>query len=192
MLRETAEVPGVHRVVEVLHVPEVQYPLEAASRDEALAEAIGGLLRPEEEEGGPCGRRKAMSKDGEVGELLRRWHNAVTRLWNKDVNSVASGLVECPCYSITVGKITVSLSKRGLDVTLGSEAVQLDNLIYEPQFKLSDFKAIREFVTKSIQEGKKEVAKLVAEREKMLASGFDDFKKEIAEWNLQCDKGQDV
>lgn len=153
--------------------------------------AQGRLLRTQEEDG-PCGRRKAMTEK-DVRDLLTRWAVAVTRLWSHDVIGAASaGRVECPCYSQDFGKVTVSMSVRGMDVLVGSEATALEQLLLNPIFKLSDMKGIREFVTDAIRKGKAEVAAQVQARKKMMDDGFEGFKSEIAEWNLQCDKGDHV
>lgn len=129
----------------------------------------------------------------EVDELLRRWHNAVSRLWENDVRSPAAGAgMECPCYSKVFDAVTVSLSARGVETSIGSDPATFDKLLFTTVFRLSDLKLIREFVVESIQKGRVEVAAQRQAREKMLKSGFDDFKKEIADWNLRSDKGQEV
>lgn len=135
-----------------------------------------------------------VKKHNEIEELLKRWHNAVTKLWSHDVIAVSrEALIECPCYSKVFDEsVTVSLSVRGVEASVGSEPTPFDRLLYTSVFKLSNFKLVREFVVESIKKGKGEVAAQIQARAKMIESGFDDFKKEIAEWNLQSDKGHEV
>lgn len=128
----------------------------------------------------------------EAKKLVGDWHVAVSYLWNQVIEKAKAGTVAVPIINEKVGGITLILSVRGIEVVLGSTGSSFVKLVDMPEFRLSDFTAVRKIVVDSVRKGHADVDKAIEDREEALDTVFVDLKKEIAEWNLVCGKGQEI
>lgn len=131
-------------------------------------------------------------KQEEARELVDKWATAVGNLWGRVTSKANAAAVAAPVLMKKIGNINIILSGRGIEVVAGSSGTTFADLMYRQDFKLSDFSAIREFVVESIAKGHAEVDASIANRASALQSGFFDFKKEIAEWNLIAEQGKEI
>jgi hypothetical protein len=128
----------------------------------------------------------------EIEPLVNDWGVAVAALWRVVVNKAAEASVAVPAYETKIDAVQVILSIRGIDIVLNGQESSLRDLIFERDFKLGNFAAIRSFVVDSIAKGRAEVRRSIAERKAAMETVFGEMKNEIAEWNLIAPKGEEV
>lgn len=128
----------------------------------------------------------------EAEALVTNWYNAVSFLWSQVIDKAKAGTVAVPVLSSEIGGIKIIMSNRGIEVVVGSTGSSFNALLTMPQFKLSEFPNIRKFVVDSIRKAHVDIDKAIEDRQDAFETSFNDLKKEIAEWNLTCEKGREL
>jgi hypothetical protein len=129
-------------------------------------------------------------KEAEV--LVTNWYNAVASLWSQVIDKAKAGTVAVPIVTKEIGGIKIIMSNRGIEVVVGSTGSSFTKLITMPEFKITEFPNIRKFVVDAIKTASTDVDKAIEDREEAFGTAFNDLKREIAEWNLTCDKGREL
>lgn len=125
-------------------------------------------------------------------KLVESWNTAISALWAQVIEKAKKGTVAVPVINEKIGGITIILSPRGIEVVVGSTGTRFVQLLGMPEFKLSDFVAIRKFIVDSIRKAHVDVEKAMEDRVDAFDTAFVDMKKEIAEWNLICEQGKEL
>lgn len=128
----------------------------------------------------------------EAYKVVEAWETAVGNLWNLVVRKANEATVQVPSYKLKIERLTIALSDRGIEVILGSQGARFTSLISTAEFDISKFPALQKFVSESIKQGNEDVLKLVEARKKAMDVAFKDLNREVAEWNLLCEKGQEI
>lgn len=129
-------------------------------------------------------------KEAEV--LVENWYKAVSALWGQVLAKAQLGTVGVPILTKDIGGIRIILSKRGIEVVVGSNGSSFSRLLTMPEFKVSEFPNIRKFVVDSIRQAHIDIDTAIEERKEAFGTSFNDLKKEIAEWNLTCEQGKEM
>lgn len=129
-------------------------------------------------------------KEAEV--LMANWYNAVSALWLQVIDKAKNGTVAMPVLSHEIGGVKIIMSVRGIEVVVGSQGSSFTALLTMSQFKLSEIPNIRKFVVDTIRKTSADIDKAIEDRAEAFDTCFNDLKKEIAEWNLTCGKGQEL
>jgi hypothetical protein len=128
----------------------------------------------------------------EAEVLITNWHHAVSKLWSQVTDKARQGMVSAPLLSGEIGGIKIIMSVRGIEVVIGSIGSSFKALLTTPTFSLSEFPNLRKFVVDSIRKAHIDVDKAIEDRGSAFDTCFNDFKKEIAEYNLTCPQGKEL